>query len=131
MRSLNLLRWSVALFVVSGVGITAAPQSPAGLQSPPGSSPRSAQARETEVHTRVVTIAPASSALVKSQEIDQAAEPPISHADKMMLIQSRIKYVFVLFQENRSFDFYFGTYPGADGLYAGPDGPKDAAQVAG
>jgi phospholipase C len=26
-----------------------------------------------------------------------------------------VKYVFVLFQENRSFDFYFSRYPGADG----------------
>ena len=31
-----------------------------------------------------------------------------------------MKYVFVLFQENRSFDFYFSTYPGADGLYSQP-----------
>ena len=34
----------------------------------------------------------------------------------MELIRSHIKYVFVLFQENRSFDFYFGSYPGADGI---------------
>jgi phospholipase C len=28
----------------------------------------------------------------------------------------RIKHVIVIMQENRSFDSYFGTYPGADGL---------------
>ena len=28
-----------------------------------------------------------------------------------------MKYVFVLFQENRSFDHYFGTFPGANGLF--------------
>src|SRR5918912_654077 len=28
----------------------------------------------------------------------------------------RIKHVVVIMQENRSFDSYFGTYPGADGL---------------
>lgn len=33
------------------------------------------------------------------------------------LLQKRIKYVFVLYQENRSFDSYFGTFPGAEGLY--------------
>ncbi|MCU1351249.1 MAG: hypothetical protein JWM05_458 [Acidimicrobiales bacterium] len=29
---------------------------------------------------------------------------------------SKIKHVVVIMQENRSFDSYFGTYPGADGL---------------
>ena len=28
----------------------------------------------------------------------------------------KIKHVIVVMQENRSFDSYFGTYPGADGL---------------
>jgi phospholipase C len=41
-------------------------------------------------------------------------------------------FVYVI-QENRSFDHYFGTYPGANGIPAGtrlsylPDGPKEAA----
>jgi phospholipase C len=34
------------------------------------------------------------------------------------LIRKHIKYVFVIYQENRSFDSYFGTFPGADGLYS-------------
>ena len=29
---------------------------------------------------------------------------------------SKIKHVVMIFQENRSFDSYFGTYPGADGI---------------
>src|ERR1051326_5898179 len=28
----------------------------------------------------------------------------------------RIKHVVVIMQENRSFDSYYGTYPGADGI---------------
>ena len=28
----------------------------------------------------------------------------------------KIKHVIVVMQENRSFDEYFGTYPGADGI---------------
>jgi phospholipase C len=68
---------------------------------------------------------------VSAHVIDQAKEPKITQAEKLRLIRSRIKYVFVLFQENRSFDFYFGSYPGADGLYAGPGGPYTAEQVAG
>ena len=30
----------------------------------------------------------------------------------------KIRHVIVIMQENRSFDSYFGTYPGADGLPA-------------
>src|ERR1035441_8717588 len=78
-----------------------------------------------------VTIAPKSSAAVSAQIIDPASEPAITQAEKLRLIRSRIKYVFVLFQENRSFDFYFGSYPGADGLYAGPAGPYTHDQVTG
>jgi phospholipase C len=32
------------------------------------------------------------------------------------LVRERIKHVFVIFQENHSFDNYFGTYPGAENL---------------
>jgi phospholipase C len=35
---------------------------------------------------------------------------------------TRIKHVVVVMQENRSFDSYFGTYPGADGYPRNPDG---------
>ncbi len=34
------------------------------------------------------------------------------------LIRQRVRYVFVIYQENRSFDHYFGTFPGANGIYA-------------
>ena len=78
-----------------------------------------------------VTIAPKSSAVVSARVIDTAKEPVISERQKLELIRRHIKYVFVLFQENRSFDFYFGSYPGADGLYAGPNGPYAPEQVAG
>lgn len=78
-----------------------------------------------------VTIAPKSSAAVSAQVIEQPKEPTISADEKWRLIRSKIKYVFVLFQENRSFDFYFGSYPGADGIYAGADGPYPVGQVPG
>ena len=81
--------------------------------------------------TKVLTIAPPSSAAVQAQVIDPKQEPDLAPDAKLRLLRARIKYVFVLFQENRSFDFYFAGYPGADGLYAGPNGPYSAAQVAG
>ena len=65
-----------------------------------------------------VTIAPKSSAAVQSVATDLAKQPTLSTAAKIALLRQKVKYVFVLFQENRSFDFYFGTYPGANGLYS-------------
>ena len=67
-----------------------------------------------------VVTAPPSSRTVAAWKSDIAHEPVLSHDLKLRLIREHIKYVFVLFQENRSFDFYFGTYPGADGLYSQP-----------
>ena len=49
--------------------------------------------------------------------VSKRKEPPLSHAALWRLLRQRIKYVFVIYQENRSFDSYFGTFPGADGLY--------------
>lgn len=46
------------------------------------------------------------------------AEPTLPYSQLVSLVQQNIKYVFVLYQENRSFDSYFGTFPGAEGLYS-------------
>ncbi len=51
---------------------------------------------------------------------------------------AKIQHVFIIFQENRSFDHYFGTYPGADGIPTLPDGgfaicevdPRDGGCIA-
>jgi phospholipase C len=45
-------------------------------------------------------------------------EPTLSQEQLVSLIQQKIKYVFVIYQENRSFDSYFGTFPGANGLFS-------------
>ena len=47
-------------------------------------------------------------------------EPALSYSQELSLIQQKIKYVFVVYQENRSFDSYFGTFPGAHGLFSQP-----------
>ena len=46
-----------------------------------------------------------------------AGQAPLSLRQKIALLRQKVKYVFVLFQENRSFDHYFGTFPGANGLF--------------
>jgi phospholipase C len=45
------------------------------------------------------------------------AAAPNSMPSLQSLIRARVRYVFVIYQENRSFDHYFGTFPGADGIY--------------
>ncbi len=52
-----------------------------------------------------------------SQPYRLSREPALTHDAKLALLRQKIRYVFILFQENRSFDFYFGSFPGADGLY--------------
>ena len=63
----------------------------------------------------------------------QAAAPPqaavLTLQQKVALLQQRVKYVFVIFHENESFDHFFGTFPGANGLYAAPAGFTPANQT--
>ena len=42
-------------------------------------------------------------------------------------LRRKVKYVFVIFNENRSFDHEYGTFPGANGLYS--DGVKPRSPV--
>jgi phospholipase C len=58
--------------------------------------------------------------LVNQYYISPEAEPRMPHADMIRLLRQKVKYVFVIYQENRSFDSYFGTFPGAEGLYSHP-----------
>ena len=67
-----------------------------------------------------VTAMPPSSAMVGKMAFDAGSEPALSTAAKLALLQKRVKYVFVLFQENISFDQHFGTFPGANGLFSKP-----------
>jgi len=44
---------------------------------------------------------------------------PVAAQTQLQLARSHITHVIVVMQENRSFDNYFGTFPGADGIPAG------------
>jgi len=46
-------------------------------------------------------------------------------------LRSKVKYVFVIFNENRSFDHEYGTFPGANGLYSDGVNPRSAANTPG
>jgi len=55
-----------------------------------------------------------------------SSQTTLTTAQKIALLKTKVKYVFVLFQENRAFDHYFGTYPGANGLLATYTGANPA-----
>lgn len=46
----------------------------------------------------------------------RAGTSPQRSAALIASLRKRVKYVFVIYQENHSFDNYFGTYPGAENL---------------
>ena len=66
----------------------------------------------------VAVLVPLAVVLVAPISFAQVAEDP--HAPT-----TPIEHFIVLMQENHSFDNYFGTYPGADGLAPGTCMPKD------
>lgn len=70
---------------------------------------------------RATRIDTAPAADVRPYVITAGNEPHLSHAEIVALLRKHIKYVFVLYQENRSFDSYFGTFPGANGLFSQPE----------
>lgn len=55
---------------------------------------------------------------VNARRIAAAREAKLSRAQIAALLRRKIKYVFVLYQENRSFDSYFGTFPNAEGIFS-------------
>src|SRR5512140_739493 len=56
--------------------------------------------------------------LIGACGITPKASAPIgtSNASSLELARKKIKHVVIIMQENRSFDSYFGTFPGADGI---------------
>ncbi len=82
----------------------------------------------------VVILAPGATPDIQAYVNDPAADPQLSDRELINLLRHRVKYVFVLFQENRSFDHYFGTYRGANGLFSNGGSnpvPRPPAQTPG
>lgn len=66
------------------------------------------------------TITPQPGGPIVARQMMVAQEPNLAEAQEIALLRKHVKYVFVLYQENRSFDSYFGTFPGANGLFSQP-----------
>jgi phospholipase C len=63
----------------------------------------------------LLLLQPVSAQKMKAAPARKSAAAPASPL--IAQLRRKIKYVFVIYQENRSFDSYFGTFPGADGLF--------------
>ena len=107
MRSARALRSSTALLAV--LGLLHAPLASAQVVTP-----------DATAATPSVTPLPASSDEVMALASQPSRQRNLPRYAKQALLREKIKYVFVLFQENRSFDGYFGTFPGANGLFSRP-----------
>jgi phospholipase C len=72
--------------------------------------------------------------ILRQRAKSTVAGPQLSHSGPLLIdaqAATKIKHVFVIMQENHTFDNYFGTYPGADGLPASLNIPLDPAVKAG
>jgi len=67
-----------------------------------------------------VVVQPRASSQIAQFVSNPSSSRGFSQARAVALLRKRIKYVFVIFQENRSFDSYFGSFPGARNLFSQP-----------
>jgi len=79
----------------------------------------------------IVTSQPSLNATVSKYAISPDKDPPLSNAQMAELVRKKIKYVFVIFHENESFDHEYGTFPGVNGLYSDGQNPRSAADTPG
>ena len=63
--------------------------------------------------------------------INPADDAPTPMEELAALLRQKVKYVFVIFNENHSFDNEFGTFPGVNGIYSDGAGPRPAEATPG
>jgi phospholipase C len=78
-----------------------------------------------------VTSQPSANSDIKPYLIDPSTEPTLPSSTITSLLRNKIKYVFVIFNENHSFDNEYGTFPGVNGLYSDGQNPRSAANTPG
>jgi phospholipase C len=89
--------------------------------------------------TLLVSAAAQSVPLVTAQPNPPSAVVPyfdanpniVSYGDIIPLLQQQVKYVFVIFNENHSFDNEYGTFPGVNGIYSDGLNPRSPANTPG
>ncbi|HLI95972.1 MAG TPA: alkaline phosphatase family protein [Candidatus Baltobacteraceae bacterium] len=78
-----------------------------------------------------VLLAAASLAAVAAAPLFSAAVSPAQPTPMQIdrLLAQHIKHIFVIYQENRSFDAEFGTFPGANGIWSAQARAHGFAQI--
>ncbi len=85
---------------------------------------------ETQVHP-AVTAQPDVGPDLKPYFNDPSKDPELPPQMLVTLLRQRIKYVFIIFNENHSFDNEYGTFPGVNGIYSDGLKPRSAAGTPG
>ncbi len=93
-----------------------------------GANPALAQ---TAAGKPMVTAQPDPGAAIAPYVVDPASDTAASRDALIASLRQKVKYVFVIFNENHSFDNEYGTFPGANGLYSDGTAPRDAAHTPG
>src|SRR5512143_1321075 len=89
---------------------TAAPPLPTQAPAVPTRAPQRRETRTPEPSTTATPLPAPTTAPLATTAPSAPTTAPAS------LVSDKIKHIIVIMQENRSFDTYFGTYPGADGI---------------
>jgi phospholipase C len=81
--------------------------------------------------TSVVTTQPGVLPDISQYVNNPSKEPKLPPKVLAKLLRDKIKYVFVIFNENHSFDNEYGTFPGVNGLYSDGQNPRSPQQTPG
>ncbi len=86
-----------------------------------------------DAHISSVTLQPdpSSDELPFYRDWTKGEEPRLSREETIERLRAAIKYVFVIFNENELFDHYFGTFPGANGIYSDGQQPRSSQNTPG
>lgn len=87
--------------------------------------------RESQENHPMVTLQPTAGSDVAPYLTNPAREPKLSKEVTAQLLRDKIKYVFVIFNENHSFDNEYGTFPGVNGLYSDGQKPRSPKKTPG
>ena len=88
-------------------------------------------AQDADIPSVTLQPDPSSDVLPFYRDWTKGEEPRLSREETIERLRAAIKYVFVIFNENESFDHYFGTFPGANGIYSDGQQPRSSQNTPG
>jgi phospholipase C len=111
----TLSRLTVSLIVIGLLAACATP-TPAAPVAVPKTQVEKRAPTATATVEKNVPQPTATSAPQPTATSAPAPMPTPASSNPPALVRDKIKHIIIIMQENRSFDTYFGTYPGADGI---------------